>query len=68
MIRYDGRFVPAQGGVIVWDGPVAVGAVGVSGASSEEDESIAHAGAGAYKDQRQGANAFPAGTPELAQE
>jgi glc operon protein GlcG len=68
MIRYDGRFVPAQGGVIVWDGPVAIGAVGVSGASSEEDESIARTGAGAYGQQAQPAGAFSPGSPELPHE
>ena len=50
MIRYDGRFVPAQGGVVVRHGSEVVGAVGVSGASSEEDEAIARAGAEAFED------------------
>jgi uncharacterized protein GlcG (DUF336 family) len=49
MIRYEGRFVPAQGGVVVRDGGEVVGAVGVSGATSEEDEAIARAGAEAYE-------------------
>ncbi len=49
MLRYDGRFVPAQGGVVVRDGGELVGAVGVSGATSEEDEEIARAGADAYE-------------------
>ncbi len=48
MIRYGGRFVPAQGGVVVRDGGAIVGAVGVSGATSDEDESIARAGAEAH--------------------
>ena len=50
MLRYGGRFVPAQGGVVVRDGTEVLGAVGVSGATSEEDEAIARAGADAYKD------------------
>ena len=48
MLRYEGRFVPAQGGVVVKSNGDVVGAVGVSGATSEEDESIARAGADAY--------------------
>jgi len=50
IIRYEGRFVPAQGGVVVRSNGNVVGAVGVSGATSEEDESIARAGAEAYAD------------------
>lgn len=49
MMRYEGRFVPAQGGVVIREGSTVVGAVGVSGATSEEDESIARAGAEAYE-------------------
>jgi uncharacterized protein GlcG (DUF336 family) len=48
MLRYEGRFVPAQGGVVVREDGDVVGAVGVSGATSEEDEAIARAGADAY--------------------
>ena len=48
MLRYAGRFVPAQGGVVVREDGDVVGAVGVSGATSEEDEAIARAGAEAY--------------------
>ena len=48
MIRYGGRFVPAQGGVVVREAGTIVGAVGVSGATSDEDESIARAGAEAH--------------------
>jgi uncharacterized protein GlcG (DUF336 family) len=48
MIRYGGRFVPAQGGVVVREGGTIVGAVGVSGATSDEDESIARAGSEAH--------------------
>jgi uncharacterized protein GlcG (DUF336 family) len=50
MLRYEGRFVPAQGGVVVRSNGNVVGAVGVSGATSEEDEAIARAGADAYAD------------------
>lgn len=49
MMRYEGRFVPAQGGVVVREGGSVIGAVGVSGATSEEDEAIARAGAEAYQ-------------------
>ena len=49
MMRYGGRFVPAQGGVVVREGTAVLGAVGVSGATSEEDEAIARAGAEAYE-------------------
>jgi uncharacterized protein GlcG (DUF336 family) len=46
--RYGGRFIAAQGGVVVLDGTVVVGAVGVSGATSDEDEAIARAAASAW--------------------
>jgi uncharacterized protein GlcG (DUF336 family) len=49
MMRYEGRFTPAQGGVVVKDGSEVVGGVGVSGGTSEEDESIARAAAEAYE-------------------
>ena len=49
MMRYEGRFTPAQGGVVVKDDGEIVGGVGVSGATSEEDEAIARAGAEAYE-------------------
>ena len=48
-IRYGGRFVPAQGGVVIRNEGEVAGAVGVSGATSEEDEAIARAGADAYE-------------------
>jgi uncharacterized protein GlcG (DUF336 family) len=48
MIRYEGRFVPAQGGVVVREAGATMGGIGVSGATSEEDEAIARAGADAY--------------------
>jgi uncharacterized protein GlcG (DUF336 family) len=48
MMRYEGRFVPAQGGVVVREAGNIVGAVGVSGATSDEDEAIARAGAEAH--------------------
>jgi glc operon protein GlcG len=43
--RLNGRFVPLQGAVVIRDdnGEIA-GAIGVSGATSEEDEQIAKAG------------------------
>jgi uncharacterized protein GlcG (DUF336 family) len=50
MMRYEGRFVPAQGGVVIRQGGEVRGAVGVSGATSEEDEAIARAGANAYEE------------------
>ena len=48
MIRYEGRFVPAQGGVVIREAGATIGGIGVSGATSEEDEAIARAGAEAY--------------------
>ena len=39
------RFVPVQGAVALRDASGVVGAIGVSGATSEEDEAIARAGA-----------------------
>ena len=42
------RFVPAQGAVALRDGNGIAGAIGVSGATSEEDEAIAKAGAAAF--------------------
>ena len=50
MIRYEGRFVPAQGGVVIRAEGEIAGGIGVSGATSEEDEAIAHAGAEAYEE------------------
>ena len=44
MLSMRGEFVPAQGAVPVLRGGQVVGAVGVSGAKSEEDEEIAKAG------------------------
>ena len=43
--RLGGRFMPLQGAVVLRRDGEVVGAVGVSGASSEEDEQIAKAGA-----------------------
>jgi len=42
--RHAGRFVAHQGAVVVRDGSGVAGAIGVSGATSEEDETIARAG------------------------
>ncbi len=43
-IRLGERWVPVQGGVPITADGVVIGAVGVSGATSEEDEQIANAG------------------------
>lgn len=43
--RLAGRFMPVQGAVVLKKGGEIVGAVGVSGATAEEDEQIARAGA-----------------------
>jgi uncharacterized protein GlcG (DUF336 family) len=46
--QLDGRrFVPRQGAVPIVTGGSVIGAVGVSGATSQEDEEIARAGAAA---------------------
>lgn len=45
--RLGGRFMPVQGAVVLRRQGSVVGAVGVSGATSEEDEQIARAGADA---------------------
>ena len=39
-----GKVVPAAGGVLIMDGVTIIGAVGASGATSEEDEACAIAG------------------------
>ena len=44
------RFAPAQGAVPIRTASGLVGAIGVSGATSEEDESIARAGAAVLAD------------------
>ena len=46
--RVGGRFMAVQGAVVVMQGGAVEGAVGVSGATSEEDEAIARAGADAF--------------------
>ncbi len=46
--KVDGRFLVLQGAVVILDDGAVAGAVGVSGATSEEDESIARAGAEQY--------------------
>lgn len=43
--RNGGRFVPVAGGVVINQGDEMVGAIGVSGATADEDEQIAKAGA-----------------------
>lgn len=45
--RTGGRFVAVAGAVLLKQGDVTVGAIGVSGATAEEDEQIAKAGAAA---------------------
>jgi uncharacterized protein GlcG (DUF336 family) len=45
-----GRFIAFGGGVPLWDGGLVVGAVGVSGASGEEDHAFASAGAQLWAD------------------
>lgn len=48
--RYAGRFAAHQGAVVIRDSSGAVaGAIGVSGATSEEDEIIARAGSEAFR-------------------
>jgi uncharacterized protein GlcG (DUF336 family) len=41
---FDGKFVPVQGGVLVMQGDAVVGAVGVTGDTSENDAAVAVAG------------------------
>lgn len=45
--RLGGRFVALRGGVVLREDGAVVGAVGVSGATAEEDEEIARTGAAA---------------------
>lgn len=40
----EGKVVPVAGGVLILDGDEVIGAVGVSGGTSDEDEAIALAG------------------------
>src|SRR3954453_14216485 len=42
--KVQGRFLVLQGAVVILDDGAVAGAVGVSGATSEEDEAIARAG------------------------
>jgi uncharacterized protein GlcG (DUF336 family) len=37
----NGEFIPLPGGVLIYDGQQLVGALGISGASSDQDEQIA---------------------------
>jgi uncharacterized protein GlcG (DUF336 family) len=48
-IRTGGRFVAAQGSLLLRDGDEVVGAIGVSGAKSSEDEEIAQTGVDAFR-------------------
>ena len=47
--RTGGRFVGAQGSLVLRDGDEVVGAIGVSGARSDQDEEIAQAGVDAFR-------------------
>jgi uncharacterized protein GlcG (DUF336 family) len=47
--RTGQRLVPMQGAIVLSDGGGVAGAIGVSGATSEEDEQIAEAGAAVFK-------------------
>jgi uncharacterized protein GlcG (DUF336 family) len=47
-IRMGGRFIPHQGALPIFEGETVVGAVGVSGARSDEDEQIAQAALEAF--------------------
>jgi uncharacterized protein GlcG (DUF336 family) len=44
MLMEDGQIIPQQGAVPIKRGEAVVGAIGVSGARSDEDEEIARAG------------------------
>lgn len=46
-VRAGGRLVLLQGGLVLTDDRGTIGAIGVSGASAEEDEQIARAGTAA---------------------
>jgi len=41
---YDGKFIPVPGGVLVMQGDAVVGAVGVTGDTSDNDATVAVAG------------------------
>lgn len=41
---YDGKFIPVPGGVLVMQGDAVVGAVGVTGDTSDNDAAVAVAG------------------------
>jgi uncharacterized protein GlcG (DUF336 family) len=41
---YDGKFIPVPGGVLVLQGDAIIGAVGVTGDTSENDAAVAVAG------------------------
>lgn len=48
--RANGRFVAIPGAVVLKRGDEVAGAVGVSGATADEDEQIARAGAAAFQE------------------
>ena len=48
-IRTGGRFVAGQGSLLLREGDEVVGAIGVSGARSQEDEEVAQAGVDTFR-------------------
>jgi uncharacterized protein GlcG (DUF336 family) len=48
-VRSGGRFIAAVGSLLLRDGAEIIGAVGVSGATSQEDEEIAQVGVAALR-------------------
>jgi glc operon protein GlcG len=51
---YGGNFVPRAGGVLVTDGDVVVGAMGASGAQSDEDEEAVRTAVERWQKERAG--------------
>ena len=47
--RHNGRLIPRQGAVVLLRNGDVMGAVGTSGATSEEDEQISNAGAAVFR-------------------
>jgi uncharacterized protein GlcG (DUF336 family) len=47
MLMEEGQIIPQQGALPIKRGNELLGAIGVSGAKSEEDEEVARAGIGA---------------------
>ncbi len=40
----NGEFIPLPGGILIYEGKALIGAIGISGASSDQDEQLALAG------------------------